>query len=259
MRCDASAGNKNIHLCLSSSGVDHQRPPHSEPGKLGSGAALLNHTSQPSGTLPLGPQVMGTQPMGSQPMGTQSMGTQPMGTQPMGTQSMGTQPMGTQPMGTQPMGTQPMGTQPMATQPMGSQSMGAQNAMGSMQDNHNKKLSGQDLLNQARGTLDKKPGIMRQGSMGRDPPGLHGGLSTGVGGLRPQGTAQARMGQHGVVGQTRPSSQGPHVPTTQDMAGSTTLPSGARTSKLPMCQGAKVPVASNTFLEKLKHAALRRW
>lgn len=134
------------------------------------------------------------------------------------------------------MGAQPMGAQPMGAQPMGTQSMGAQNAMGSMQDSHNKKLSGQDLLNQARGTMEKKPGIMRQGSMGRDPQGQLGGLSASVGGVGPPGSAQSRMGQHGAMAQSWPS-QGPHGPISQGMTGPTTLPSGARsqTSKLSRC------------------------
>lgn len=125
----------------------------------------------------------------------------------------------------------------MGTQPMGTQSLGAQNTMGSMQDNHNKKLSGQDLLNQARGAMDKKPGIIRQGSMGRDSQGQHGGLSASVGGVGPPGTAQPRMGQQGAMAQSW-SSQGPHGPMSQGMTGSTALPSGARshTSKLSKCQ-----------------------
>lgn len=56
----------------------------------------------------------------------------------------------------------------------------AENTFNSLQDNAMKGLTGQEMLNKARGNVDKKPGIFRQGSMGQEPGGHTNNLGSGL-------------------------------------------------------------------------------
>lgn len=71
---------------------------------------------------------------------------------------------------------------------------GAEHTFNSLQDNALKGLTGQEMLNKARGNLDKKPGIFRQGSMGQEP-GVHSNnLSTGLNTVA--SISQDKLGPH---------------------------------------------------------------
>lgn len=59
-------------------------------------------------------------------------------------------------------------------------SSAAENTFNSQQDNAMKGLTGQEMLNKARGNVDKKTGIFRQGSMGQEPGGHTNSLGSGL-------------------------------------------------------------------------------